>query len=111
MQYNHKRGNNMALKRAASVLLLASFILILFLIFHRNPASGASEGQVSVRYISIQIEEGDTLWDLAARYKPSSEDITHYMQRIRKVNHLTDSCLIAEEYLIIPLYDVPVLQS
>ena len=97
------RSRSLLYKKILSVLILTAFIIILFLIFHRPQAQGQAEAR-SVRYISVQVEEGDSLWSLAEAYKSPSDDIRRYIDNIRSVNGMHTDTLIASEYLIIPLY-------
>ncbi len=56
-------------------------------------------------YKSIQIEAGDTLWQLARENMGSQyKDIPSYVQEVMKMNAMPDDTLIAGEYIIIPYY-------
>ena len=103
VMYKNKRGPVTSGRKALSVLLLIVFFLIISLFITRGTAVGQTHSEPTARYISIQIEEGDSLWSIASRYKEPSQDITHFMDSIRRVNHLTSDQIIASEYLIIPL--------
>ena len=100
------RSNKSSLgRKAASVLIMAAFILLVWLIvIHPAAAGRTSNEEVHIQYISLQVEEGDTLWSIASAHLPSSEDIFHYMDHIRSVNHMHSDTIIADHYLIIPVY-------
>lgn len=57
-------------------------------------------------YSNIQIQKGDTLWELAAEYM----DYEHYRNRkeyileVMRINHMTDDRLISGKMLIVPYY-------
>lgn len=90
--------------RAISVLIMAAFLILVWLIIVHPAAAGRTADTDHVQYISRQIEEGDTLWSIAAEHLPASEDIIHYMDQIRAINHMNSDTIIAEHYLIIPIY-------
>lgn len=57
-------------------------------------------------YTNIEIESGDTLWEIADSYM----DSTHYMNRsdymneVMSINHMTTDRLIAGQKMIVPYY-------
>lgn len=55
--------------------------------------------------ISIKIEEGDSLWSLAKKYKtPECGSIRKYVKEIREANALSSDTIHSGNYLIIPCY-------
>jgi cell division protein YceG involved in septum cleavage len=56
-------------------------------------------------YTSIQIEKGDTLWDIASRYM-SEEYLSAetYVQEVKKINSLEDDTIHYGRYLTVPYY-------
>lgn len=50
----------------------------------------------------VVIQEGDTLWDVAATYKKSGENIRSYIDEIKTKNHLTTSSLKEGQVLLLP---------
>ncbi|WP_235960823.1 LysM peptidoglycan-binding domain-containing protein [Paenibacillus silvestris] len=50
----------------------------------------------------VVIQEGDTLWDIAATHKKSGENIRSYIDKIKTKNHLTTSSLQEGQVLLLP---------
>lgn len=56
-------------------------------------------------YTSIQVESGDTLWEIAEEYRTEEyEDINSYIEEVKEINHLTSSHITDGMYLCIPYY-------
>ena len=56
-------------------------------------------------YTSIAVTQGDTLWSIARQYaSPEYSSIEEYVLEVQQLNHLTDTCIHAGEYLMIPYY-------
>lgn len=91
-------------KRALSILIMAAFIILVWLIAIHPAAAGRNAKDENIQYISLQIEEGDTLWSIASAYLPANQGVFHFMDQIRDVNHMHTDTIIASRYLIIPVY-------
>lgn len=44
--------------------------------------------------ITVTVEEGDTLWDIASRHSDDTIDVRKYMYEIRQANHLGRSSVL-----------------
>ena len=55
-------------------------------------------------YTSIQIERGDTLWDIASRYKWDGQTTQAYIDEVMEMNHLTSDEIPAGQYVMIYYY-------
>ena len=56
-------------------------------------------------YTSIQVRSGDTLWEIAEKYRTEEyEDIPSYIEEVKEINHLTSSHITDGMYLCIPYY-------
>lgn len=82
-------------KRFTTSILLA--VLILFTFLYVTSVYGYKE----VSYISVYVKKGDTLWDIAKKYKQKG-DIRKYIKEIKKVNNLEDSIIFEGDVLMIP---------
>lgn len=60
---------------------------------------GADTGD---EYISVIVEQGDTLWDLAGEYN-NTRDLRQYIRKIEKINQLTDSTIYEGDVLKMPI--------
>lgn len=68
-------------------------------------ANSASDFEKEPRYTSIRIENGDSLWSIAARYAESSPmDVREYVQELKRMNQLTDDTIHAGHYLTVVYY-------
>lgn len=86
---------------AAAVLLTLSMAGGGFIVRARE----VSPDPVYKYYTSIRIEEGDSLWSIAAAYKNGSfESRQEFLQEVIQINHLLDSEIRQGDYLIIPYY-------
>ncbi|NMA83061.1 MAG: LysM peptidoglycan-binding domain-containing protein [Epulopiscium sp.] len=92
-------------KRFISTLVLFLFIsqALFGLIWGIPNVRGASVPSTTTYFHSIQIQEGDNLWNLAQRYKSEKEDIREYIKRIQKLNQLNGNHIYIGEYLILPI--------
>ena len=65
-----------------------------------------SVAPVYTYYKSIEIEAGDTLWDLAQIYAEGSPfSVQDYIKELKAVNDLTDDVIHEGQYLTVIYYD------
>lgn len=57
-------------------------------------------------YTSIEIEKGDTLWDIAEKYMDSTHYVSKedYLNEVMSINHMTSSKIVSGYKLIVPYY-------
>lgn len=56
-------------------------------------------------YVSIRVEEGDSLWSIASRYAPKSPmDIREYIHTLKQINQLRDDTIHTGHYLMVVYY-------
>jgi len=82
-------------KRFAASIILA--ILIVFAFLYVTSAYGYKE----ISYDNVYVKKGDTLWDIAEKYKQSG-DIREYIKEIKKINNLESDTIFEGDVLIIP---------
>ncbi len=90
---------------------LAAAVFILSIIANSNFAKAGDDlnhgksGHEKL-YKSIQIEYGDTLWEIAGQNKGSHyESNNEYIDEVMKINHLKTDKINAGQYLTIPYYN------
>ena len=85
------------------VILLFGLILLGCAMF---PSMAREEGpRPAAYYKSIQIEEGDSLWEIAGRYKQGGNLTTaDYVDKLKTINRLTEDTIHAGQYLTIVYY-------
>ena len=88
------------------ICILCTFCLIMILSCGYALASDEGEKQEwEKRYTSIEVQSGDTLWDLAGTYAAGGySDRDDFIREVKQLNHLTDDNITAGVYLIIPYY-------
>lgn len=80
-----------------SILLIISFISMFFMVV--NARSTSSEVLVPV-----YVAQGDSLWQLSAKYSDGKSDIRSYINRVIYINNLKDVNIKAGDLLMFPQY-------
>jgi len=65
-----------------------------------NTVTSASMNQ----YNQIQVEAGDTLWNIACEYAPDNMDVRKVVYDICDVNDIQADQLVAGQKIIVPVY-------
>ncbi|NLM13339.1 MAG: LysM peptidoglycan-binding domain-containing protein [Epulopiscium sp.] len=96
-----------SLKKYRFIILLIFFISAFQFI---SAIMYSSTGKEPIRkspiqkYEEVHIKKGDTLWDIAKKYKPSHQNLKQYVCTIKEFNHMKSDRLYAGEKIIIPVY-------
>jgi len=77
------------------LLIIISFTATAF--FSQTSAKGQSES----KYIRINVQKGDTLWEIAQKYNKKGRDIRKFIHHIKTQNNLKSSALYVGQTLII----------
>ncbi|MGI6053613.1 MAG: LysM peptidoglycan-binding domain-containing protein [Clostridium sp.] len=65
-----------------------------------------SSSQYQKYYTSIRLEEGDTLWNIADRYRANSgKSREEYVRELRFMNSLIDDTIHTGNYLTVSYYE------
>ncbi len=106
-----KRKRKVAvLKRRILLSVLAILIITIGVLVGSNLSStfrnDAADARTSYKYFtSVQVEDGDNLWDIAGRYLSKEySNRNDYMEELIAVNNLADATIYAGQYLTIPYY-------
>ncbi|MBO4695731.1 MAG: LysM peptidoglycan-binding domain-containing protein [Lachnospiraceae bacterium] len=87
-----------------SIAALA-LLVVLVLIFGRGRNKALGNTYFDKQCVSIEIEEGDTLWSIAkSYYVPECGSMNDYIAEIKKTNRLCTDDIHAGCYLIVPYY-------
>lgn len=97
-------------RRIINICNIAIFISAIIAIFILKGVSiyarSASEPQEFKYYTSYELDQGDSLWDIATfHYNHKYDTIDSYMDEVCKINNISkDTTLYAGMNLIIPYY-------
>ena len=86
------------------------FVVLLFVLILLGctmfPSMAREEGpRPTAYYTSIKIEEGDSLWEIAGRYKQGGNLTTaDYVEKLRRINSLQEDTIHAGQYLTVVYY-------
>lgn len=73
--------------------------------------SNLPEEQVTKYYTSIQIQDGDTLWEVANAYITTEYDsINDYIKEVKHLNSLDDDKIHEGQFLTVPYYSSKILK-
>lgn len=87
------------IRKNTFVLLTMALILCLGTL-----AMGGQKGiQTKTYYECVQVEKGDTLWEIAEEYRMDGEKTEHMVEAILEVNGLKDANVQAGESIIVPV--------
>lgn len=90
------------------VLIFAMLLFTIFLtagyIFSPSRSKAASMENSYKYYTSIEIQKGDTLWDIAQEYAADFASISDYVEELKELNGLGDDRIHAGQFLTICYY-------
>ena len=64
---------------------------------------GVAAGSDVMETITVEVHDGDTLWDLAKTYGPKNMDCRRLVYEIQKINGVNASSLVAGQSIEIPV--------
>lgn len=59
----------------------------------------------SQKYIKVEVQYGDTLWDIASENTSNKTDIRKVIYEIKELNHINSGKIIPGKKLIVPVYN------
>lgn len=92
---------------AVITVFLSLTIAGLFAVCGTSKASAAPDRAPVRYYTSIKIEQGDSLWEIASKYKLESESTADYIDEIIAMNQLSSEQITAGKSLMIYYYVYP----
>jgi hypothetical protein len=102
-------GSDMCRRRKVLLTACLTICLILALVFTFGSfLSKAKNKELKVTYYkyytNIEIQPGDTLWDLADEYLENYESKEDYINEVSQLNSIKDGKIISGQNLIMPYY-------
>lgn len=99
-------------KRAAKRQLITALILFFTVLasvliisncLRANQVKASSAKAENIYYKTVEVEEGDTLWNLADRYMgEKSFSRQEYIEQVKELNHLIGDTIESGAYLMVP---------
>lgn len=85
-------------------ITISFFVIILLSICILNKAKADAYTNYEKSFISIEIEEGDTLSSIAEEYALTPSQYRDYIDEIKNINNLKSDKIHSGCYLLVPLY-------
>lgn len=85
----------------AIVVIIELAILAGFLINNKIQEKRVAEAFHDAKYISYQIQPGDTLWDIAEEHNQFEVGTRDYVEKIRQINNIHGDLIRSGNYLIL----------
>lgn len=104
-----------ALLKRSFALSLFSALLVLVLSFGCfgmwSQAQNKQNTSLYKYYTNVEVQYGDSLWDIASRYCDSSyEDYDTYIREVMLINRMLEPDITAGSYLIVPYHSAEFIQ-
>lgn len=104
-----------ALLKRSFALSLFSALLVLVLSFGCfgmwSQAQNKQNTSLYKYYTNVEVQYGDSLWDIASRYCDSSyEDYDTYIREVMLINRMLEPDITAGSYLIVPYHSTEFIQ-
>lgn len=107
MTYNRSSNRKSAKNHTKKFFISLITLLLIITLFLTNNIGVKEAEATSIKekyYISIEVQDGDTLWDLATVYGNSYEDRSVFINEVISANNLRSENITAGGYLVIPVY-------
>lgn len=102
---NRRKSRNNKPVMALMFTFIFAFVFVIGMQFVNVSANKASSASVKREYISIEVEAGDTLYDIAKEYMGVGySSVDDYIKDIKSVNNITEDTVYAGKNIIIPKY-------
>lgn len=102
------RKNRVAVVRRQRMILCITGLFIIFLaVLCISGSAGTVQAENTRKkyYTQIQVGEGDTVWNIAARYMTSEyRDTGAYIDEVEQINHISADEVTSGCFLMIPYY-------
>ena len=108
MRENRRMRARKEAQQKRIVVLFCSIIAVVMIatVFLRSTSAQAAPAEVTYKYYtSIQVESGDTLWDIASEYVSDEySDVHEYMNEVCTINHISEDEIHAGQYIVVPYF-------
>lgn len=97
-KYHQTKASDILRKKTLLPLTLA-----LILSLGSLALAGQHEKEHRIYYESVEIHRGDTLWDIAEKYKADTEEVEHMIDKILYCNNMKTTNIRFGEKIIVPI--------
>lgn len=109
LYHSRKRRREVYLKKLSFLAVTFLLVFCFSIIMGKRLVDAHDDSQVSVQdqkfYKSIEIQSGDTLWDIAAEYTGGNpQEISRYVGELMKINGLATDQIQEGKYLTVVYY-------
>lgn len=109
------RSRRMAVRKQRITVLTVVLVVLVMLtgciIFGATKTQAAPAETTYKYYTSIQVQKGDTLWNIASNYMTDEyASVNDYIDEICEINHIAESDIHYGQYLTIPYYSAEYLE-
>jgi hypothetical protein len=103
---NKKRRQRELRNHVATFIITSLFILFLAITLGSFFSKASeSENTLFKYYKTIEIDSGETLWDLAVEYANEREHTYQdYIDEVKRMNHLENDLILSGDIIIIPYF-------
>lgn len=84
--------------------LFMTIVLLIVFSFAGTIFGANAEGLTKSTYSEIQIQTGDTLWELAQEFGPNDKDVREVVYEICKINDISADSIYPGQTILIPTY-------
>jgi len=111
MKRSSRRQREVAQKQIAVLFCsVIAVVMMCSIMFSTINAQAAPSKTINKYYTSIQIESGDTLWEIADEY--ITDDYTNmneYIREVCSINHISEDEIHAGQYIVVPYYAADII--
>ncbi|MGN0659423.1 MAG: LysM peptidoglycan-binding domain-containing protein [Emergencia sp.] len=86
-------------------LFAAAAVLCIFTVFSTLLGFNTVNSSSMTEYYQIQIQPGDTLWEIASEYGPDNSDVRKTVREICSLNDISADQLEPGQRIIVPVYE------
>ncbi len=88
------------------LLLTVLFVILSRVLITAEAVAPDETGECQQKYyMSYEVQDGDTLWDLAGEYNDFSvQDSSTYIAEVRSMNHIDGDTIHAGDYIVLPYF-------
>lgn len=96
----HRNKDNRLYVPALVIIIIICFSILML---NKTESSASNAPHLEMRYKSIEIQQGDSLWSIASEhYTDEWKSVQNYMEEIQQYNGITNGVIHAGNYLSLP---------